>query len=155
MESSAPRRTLSVQLTVAPISKQVEDLEKLLNSRRGGAIPDLVTTATAIREAACKLQQVAIMELSRFEDRVSFPSNPETPVMCVPLLLQQLKVDLPMACHATVKASEHLVEAARRLRQQPTSRQAKTLLLGATRDIKTGLGQVRKADVPLQWRIQG
>lgn len=47
-----------------------------------------------------------------------------------------------MACDETVKASEQLVEAARRLRQQPTSHQYKTLFLDATRKIHTGLLQV-------------
>ena len=47
-----------------------------------------------------------------------------------------------MACDAVVKASEQLVEAARRLRQQPTSRHAKTLLFSAAKNIRTDLVQV-------------
>jgi hypothetical protein len=53
-------------------------------------------------------------------------------------------MDLSVACDAVVKASEQLVGAAGRLRQQPTSRQAKTLLFNSAKDIKSGLVHVWK-----------
>ena len=58
------------------------------------------------------------------------------------MILQQLKAALPRACDATVKASEELVGAAKRLRQQPDSRHAKALLLAAAQGIKSGIVQV-------------
>ncbi len=41
-----------------------------------------------------------------------------------------------MVCEMMVNASEQLVEAAGSLRQQPRSRQARGLFLGATQEIK-------------------
>lgn len=49
---------------------QVEELEKQVHSRRGGAVPDVVSASAAIREAACRLHQVATKELSSIQDKV-------------------------------------------------------------------------------------
>ena len=90
--SSGGSRTLSLQLTVEPITKQVgeplhgsetnlasacgyfrqiSELEKQISSRRGGAFPNVVDAATAVRASVCSLQQTSISELSRSEDKVS------------------------------------------------------------------------------------
>lgn len=82
-------RTLSLQLIAEPITKQVRktltpspfdlishfgqiaELDKLMNSRRGGSgFPDVVSTSAAIREAVCKLHQIATTEISKSQDKV-------------------------------------------------------------------------------------
>ena len=50
---------------------QVAELEKKVHSRRGGAVPDVLSASAAIREAACRLHQIAKKELSRIKDKVS------------------------------------------------------------------------------------
>ena len=50
---------------------QIAELEKQMSAWRGGAVPNVVAAATAIRESACKLQKIAISEIARSEDSVS------------------------------------------------------------------------------------
>lgn len=50
---------------------------------------------------------------------------------------------MPLACNATLKASEQLVDAARRLRDQPHSRQGKKLFFSAAQGVQSGLVQVQ------------
>lgn len=56
--------------------------------------------------------------------------------------MKVLKIELPIACNMTVKASEQLVDAARKLRQQLSSRHAKALFFGAAQGIESGMIQV-------------
>ncbi len=49
---------------------------------------------------------------------------------------------LPRACDAAVKASEQLVDAAKRLRQQPESRNAKSLFSAAAEGVKSSIVEV-------------
>lgn len=55
-------------------------------------------------------------------------------------------MELPKACSAAVKASEQIMDASRRLRQQSEARSARSLLLTATQGVRTSL-----KDVLQQW----
>ena len=99
--------------------------------------------ASAVRVSVYKLHKIATAEVSKSEDMVSWNRLYITDSSLLMIVSsQQLKAELPMACDVTVNASEQLVEAACRLREQPSSHPAKSLFIDASQGIRAGIVQV-------------
>lgn len=120
-------------------------MERLTEGRTGDSrLPNLVTAAAAARDAVYSLNKIVNSEVAKSQDEVRSFTAADAEVMSqvISCTLQQLKTELSTACAEALMSSEQLVETAKNLRQQPSSRHVRVLFLRALERIKKGVIQV-------------